>query len=578
MNYTGEQKLCIEEAVRGSSLLIKACPGSGKTATLEGIARELTKAGKRGHLVCYNKSTSQELIHRFSNVGNLSITTIHSMAYRILASNGLLDTGRVGNLSTHAISKVLGSMKIDVMPEFVELGKDFSGSVRLTELLELSGPRLYSLIGSTLSNFWNSEDIELSVKHSLKPAEAIIGYFRQTAKYIVDNLRNKEDIISEIAAESLSEVLYRTNKEIVSTLAQTLYNLSKDILMEIEEKDGRLPIPHDHYLKKFGILLGAKELKFPKMDFFMVDEWQDSNGATLLICEHLKKNGVQIITAGDPLQQINSWRGSINAFDRSHFGTIKELTQCFRFGEEIATFANNFVREYLDPDYEMKGNLEIASVLDKVPRPNAVLCRSNGKVIGEALNIIQNGGTPYAPKAMELISLIKGMEDLKNGKTTTHPDLCLFGSFEEYTNYAESGEDPQLKLLVHMFNRYGESRLKDLIKTISVKTERTDTHVLTIHSAKGLEWNTIRVADDIYVPLKEADTPNKMEIYDAERKLYFVAITRGKYALDVYSADKTLQKFMPPHKNGKRALEAIQQNNERKSKKPAFVYNIDINM
>lgn len=561
MNYTEEQKSCIEEALNGESFIINACPGSGKTHTLVGIGRELSIDGKVGIIGCYNKDTANELGKKTNGIKNISALTMHSLAYRVLAKDNLLDTSRVGNLTSHTISKLIYKEKIIVMPEFVEFSKAYSTTVgeKMAGFMTLSGPRLSYMINSTLTSFWNSEDYEFSDFHAKKIATDIINYYQRFAKaQIKDINENSENILSSIVAASLTEILERTSSTIVNDLSKNLFDISKKILTQIESPEGGIPIPFDYFLKKASILLAHKEIKFPKIDYLMVDEGQDSNGATLTICKALNDIGVQIISAGDPLQQINSWRSSINAFEQNTFRKSKSLTQCFRFGPEIATLVNNYAREsMIDTNYDMKGNPEIKSVIDKVgkDKANAVLCRSNAAVIDEALKIMQSGGTPWAPKATELLSLIDGIKKLQRGVSSSHPELCHFGSFDEYVNYAYSGEDPKQKSLFLMYRKYGPERLEYMIKTISVKNDRTTTVVSTIHSSKGLEWPTVVIAGDIDINNLDA----RRESHREEYRLFFVALTRAKYAIDPYEPlEKSFfKKLLPPHKHGFRTAEAL---------------------
>jgi len=84
------------------------------------------------------------------------------------------------------------------------------------------------------------------------------------------------------------------------------------------------------------------ETLFPDKQFLMVDEAQDMNPTTLAIVgyqRHLPK-----MVVGDPNQQIYQFRGSKNALDTFRHCKTFYLTQSFRFGSEIAYFADTWLR------------------------------------------------------------------------------------------------------------------------------------------------------------------------------------------------------------------------------------------
>ena len=74
---TAEQKQCVEMALHGKDLKIKAFAGSGKTSTLVAIAKELQG---RGLYLAYNKAIQADAVKKFPS--NVDCKTAHSIAYR----------------------------------------------------------------------------------------------------------------------------------------------------------------------------------------------------------------------------------------------------------------------------------------------------------------------------------------------------------------------------------------------------------------------------------------------------------------------------------------------------------------
>ena len=74
---TAEQKQCVEMALHGKDLKIKAFAGSGKTSTLVAIAKELQG---RGLYLAYNKAIQADAVKKFPV--SVDCKTAHSIAYR----------------------------------------------------------------------------------------------------------------------------------------------------------------------------------------------------------------------------------------------------------------------------------------------------------------------------------------------------------------------------------------------------------------------------------------------------------------------------------------------------------------
>jgi DNA helicase-2/ATP-dependent DNA helicase PcrA len=68
--------------------------------------------------------------------------------------------------------------------------------------------------------------------------------------------------------------------------------------------------------------------------------------------------------------------------------------------------------------------------------------------------------------------------------------------------------------------------------------------IATMHSAKGLEFHTVFIPDanEGIIPHKKAALPEDIE---EERRLLYVAMTRAKKALYIYSAKERYNKVAP---------------------------------
>ena len=99
MILTNEQKLIIKAAGLGKNFKIKAFAGTGKTTTLELIAKEL--ATKKGLYIAYNKSIQSDAHKKFGK--NVTCVTAHSLAYAFLKNR---IKGRVKQLTLNIFKNI----------------------------------------------------------------------------------------------------------------------------------------------------------------------------------------------------------------------------------------------------------------------------------------------------------------------------------------------------------------------------------------------------------------------------------------------------------------------------------------
>jgi hypothetical protein len=210
------------------------------------------------------------------------------------------------------------------------------------------------------------------------------------------------------------------------------------------------------------------------------------------------------------------------------------LTQSWRFGEAIAEQANEWL-SILGSRYQVVGNPAIQSSVGEVTIPRAILCRGNGTALGWVLKFHAEGlpvalapGDKNAGKDIERFAW--AAKDLMNGTGTDHPELVGFESWAQLVKYVEEEEDTDdLKRLVGIINKVGVSAVIDAVRGC-VTEDRARVTVSTAHKAKGLEWDTVRVADDFVVPdLGDDDRGPDTE----SLMLNYVTVTRAKQRIEL---------------------------------------------
>lgn len=137
--------------------------------------------------------------------------------------------------------------------------------------------------------------------------------------------------------------------------------------------------------------------------------------------------------------------------------------------------------------------------------------------------------------------------------------LYTAGGYQKYIDtYAEyRNEDPdELKAiwaqykkdLLHAENDWKkwEQYIRGYNEALKNAKDRKDGVVLaTMHKSKGLEWKHVLIPDciDGIVPYKRAETPQELE---EERRLFYVAVTRARNDLSLFSYKSSGKKTVKP--------------------------------
>ena len=246
----------------------------------------------------------------------------------------------------------------------------------------------------------------------------------------------------------------------------------------------------------------------------------------------VKKQKIQVIMAGDPRQGIYQWRGAVNAMSMDKLEKVVPITQSFRYGQTIANVASRVVSKGLDTDFRILGSGSVESELTTRPC-KMILCRTNLKLIDIAMNLYQTRDNirihivGNKGKTSELVSLLNGASDLKNGNRTLVPEFMHFSSWNEVMVHSETEAGKNLAGLVRMANMYPIHHLTDTLISIGQVTEESaDVILSTVHKAKGLEWDSVKLENDFPLPGSDRFT-------EEEVNLLYVAITRARKSLNI---------------------------------------------
>jgi len=318
----------------------------------------------------------------------------------------------------------------------------------------------------------------------------------------------------------------------------------------------KLKPTHSFYLKYYYLLLSTEQIPQFNYDICMLDEAQDTNEVTLGIFNALSSK-VKIFV-GDQHQQIYSFRGSKNALEKIKSDKKLYLSNSFRFNSSIASYANILLKNFKNE----KVQIDTENENDEIIETNGYISRTNAELISIISNRIEKRQpfvTVRDPK--EIFNLTIEVHYVLCGekeKVKRNRFLKEFYNEDDIADYAKEVEDYELKSALKRAKEYGEKifEFKEIADKFYKAWQNKKSNgflqrlseilfLTTAHTAKGLEWDRVTVADDFNDfadlivdfgcdSLKEFQEeqnylPNQ-ELID-EFNLFYVAITRARKQL-----------------------------------------------
>jgi hypothetical protein len=360
--------------------------------------------------------------------------------------------------------------------------------------------------------------------HLTRMAQATVTAFMKTADRVVD-------------AAHIPARIYGLHSPV--EVAEAVVPVARLIWRDLIDPRGKFRFTPDVYLK----LAQLQGMRIPS-DLIIFDEAQDADPVMAAIVASQEAHGSQLVYIGDRNQAIYGWRGAIDAMSKVEGAQRFALTMSFRFGLDIAEIANHYLRMLGSRDL-VRGYDKIQSRLvarEELPEPEAILCRGNGTALGwvlafqgKEIPVALAPGTKQAGKEIERFAW--GARDLMAGNGSDHPDLVGFSDWGMLTRFVNEEEDTDdLKRLVGIINRVGVSKVIDAIRGLAPGPKARVT-VGTSHLAKGLEWDTVRVADDFQPPQPDEQTGETPDPTAEDLMLNYVVVTRAKRLLDPGALD-----------------------------------------
>jgi len=289
------------------------------------------------------------------------------------------------------------------------------------------------------------------------------------------------------------------------------------------DEEGKLAITHDNYLKMYG--LSKPTLPY---DAILFDEVQDTNGVLYGIS---LLQSCQKIYVGDRLQNIYSFRNTINIMSVvkvPHKGT---LSCSFRFGSEVADLVNRMMADVMFTPMQTLPS-KTTRIVTKNTYPFTVITRTNSSIIDVVLRMSNIGRKCHIiGGADEQIRILEAIYCIHTGGETKFYAFKRFKEFKSLLIYANSREGENFAPIVNYISKKLDE-IPDILIALRACVSEKDADVccVTGHSSKGNEWDNVTLYSDFV-----SKNDKKFTIF--EQYLLYVAITRAKKELNVSKCD-----------------------------------------
>uniref|UniRef100_A0A8C3BAB4 F-box DNA helicase 1 n=1 Tax=Cairina moschata TaxID=8855 RepID=A0A8C3BAB4_CAIMO len=484
VKLTHEQQRILNHKIEcGQVVKIMAFAGTGKTSTLAKYAEKF--ADLNFLYVSFNKAVVERGKSVFPR--NVACRTFHSLAF--------------GSVGKHYKEK--GKLNVSKLTAYTMsfLIQNRDGQSRV-----IRGKTVLQ----TLENFFSSSDDEICEEH--------------TPIWFI-NTHGEKKLVTQ------------REKEINVEEAKEIWRNMKDLNGDVEKK---YKITCDGYLKLWQL----SKPQLSDYDAIFVDEAQDCTPA---IVDIVLSQTCGIILVGDPHQQIYSFRGAVNTLYTVPHTHIYYLTQSFRFGPEIAYVGATIldVCKSVRNKTLVGGNQE-GDVRGSMKGKITILSRSNFNVFEDAVRLtgrqgqvkirVIGGLANFGLSRIYDIWKLSQPADKREQANLVINDPFIrrwegTGGFIGLRDYATHVDDKELQVKIAIVEKYKE-RIPELVQKIEschVSREAVADYLIgTVHRAKGLEFDTVLVADD-FVSVPQAVRDGMYP--EDEWNLLYVAVTRAKKCL-----------------------------------------------
>lgn len=359
-------------------------------------------------------------------------------------------------------------------------------------MIDQNGLLEYFLVRDTFDDYKNFK----------KLVKTFINIFESKNMVLADFNSFKEKNISE------KDIFTRKRQELLLDIILDIYRIYS------EHKKSNI-FDHNHEITNALDLIESGQYK-PSFDYILIDEYQDINHVRCKLLQELQnRTNCKIFVVGDDWQSIYRFNGSdvnlfINFDDYFPNAETIKLEENRRNTQKLIEVSSNFISKNKNQEFK-----SLSSVKDEiVPNLNPI------KIVS------YNNRSKSQRKKNKILKLDAIITDILKNNHKKDLKILILGRNNKDINYLTNN------------GLFKEKRVNKYRKILYSKQKNLDMTFMTIHQAKGLEY------DEVILVNFEGDSnfgfPNDFEDdsllkfvkdyesypYAEERRLLYVALTR----------------------------------------------------
>lgn len=583
MRQLSEEQRAAVEAVNGQVLVI-SCPGSGKTTVLIERLKYMLNLGISSTTmlnITFTKAAAEEMEKRFLNDCNckMRFSTIHSLCFQILCKEFNFNFDNILKESEKWMfigNKLLNKIPSGEMEEMIKLLISEVSYVKNKGI----NPKLYQPLNCKADLFYEVFATYEEYKADMKKMDfddMLILCYQCLTQY-PEILQKYQDIYQYISVDEFQDV----------------NSIQAEICYMLAGKNGNLFVvgDDDQSIYKFRAADSSIMLSFPKKfpnckTIYMGTNYRSGKAIVNIAGKLIKNNRIRfqkdfrsykqedgnifIAKYEDSNLQAKNIVSTIMDLNKNKKLLYEDMAILYRtnslsipfiaqliklnipfYTSEIPKSHHDFIYEDIMSYYRLSQNQQKIGDIQKILNHPSRYLKSeyfkNCNFNMQELLTAAGKATPNSDKAKDAI--IEMMYDIKQLHKITKPkdfinylsnnmnyrqwliqfsefmgktpdeNLAIFGTLLEEASEFDNMNDWIL------YVKHYELKLKELKKN----KKKNGICLSTFHSAKGLEWNTVFVANvnEGITPFVKAETPADLE---EERRMFYVAITRAKMQL-----------------------------------------------
>jgi len=364
--------------------------------------------------------------------------------------------------------------------------------------------------------------IVLEGEHRFRNTNVKCKTFHALARSFVKNYVNVNNI-SDISYTCITEkISYKAKYEVIKAIDDfyvsasiDMFDFMEEVLDDIKLQElavsyinkmiaGEIDPTFNFMLKYFHLLLveGTVTCKY---DIVILDEINDVTAVALELFKLIqapKKLGL-----GETNQAIYDFLNLVNGFEELENTPILTLTQSFRCSISIAENIEKFMNKYVDK------NLKFIGTDEPVKNGKFLYCTlTNAMIISKIANRLKLGkGFHLLRNISEIFSYPLAIIVASSGKKVYQKKFKFLE--EEYQNYIKTrakGDSYLHQLMKHIYYQETKSAVNlllhlsrnninifSLYKNAKAVQVDFDYVIATVFTSKGLEFETVHIADDL---------------------------------------------------------------------------------